>query len=357
MSNSISITSKGSLILASLLSVTLMGCNQANSEMTNNVIKPVKLIEVPDLHGPKFDRFIAEVDATQRASLSFQVGGEVESVDVRMGAIVNKGDILASIDSRDFKLLVDVKQAEFDLVKTQFNRAKQLIEKRLISKDSYDQIRTAYTAADADLKQAKTDLEHTVIRAPFDGIVSIIFTKSNQIIAPNQAVMNVIDNNVMDIAFTIPSSYVEQFGLEMVKSNPLYVVMDSHPGENIQAQFKEISTQPNPDTSSFTATATIQKPSNVNLLSGMTGQVKLLNSVQSHAYHPVESAWVEKESMSGVLMRFDPSTEMVNRISVTLDAQGNVIQGLSEGDLLVEAGLDELIDGQIVKAWTREAGI
>ncbi|MEZ9233822.1 efflux RND transporter periplasmic adaptor subunit [Vibrio amylolyticus] len=357
MSNSTSITSKGSLILASVLSLTLMGCNQANSEVSNHVIKPVKLVEVPDLHGPQFDRFIAEIDATQRASLSFQVGGNVDSVAVRMGATVKQGEVLARIDSRDFTLLVEVKQAEYDLVKTQFERAKQLIEKRLISKDSYDQIQTAYTAADAELKQAQTDLAHTVIRAPFDGVVSIIFTKSSQNIAPNQPVMNVIDNNVMDISFTIPSSYIEQFGLEMVKSNPLTVVMDSHQDRSIQARFKEISTQPNMDTSSYTATATIQKPSDINLLSGMTGQVQLLNSMKANTYHPAETAWLEKEAGSGVLMRFDPSTEMVNQISVTLDSNGNIIQGLSEGDLLVEAGVKELNDGQLVKAWTREAGI
>ncbi|MGD8122645.1 biotin/lipoyl-binding protein [Vibrio sp. TRT 2004] len=78
-------------------------------------IRVIKLVEIPDLQNSRYDRFIANIDATDRASMSFQVSGEVEVVDVRMGSVVKKGQLLAWLDPTDYQLAYDAKNAEYDL--------------------------------------------------------------------------------------------------------------------------------------------------------------------------------------------------------------------------------------------------
>ncbi|MGY3571665.1 efflux RND transporter periplasmic adaptor subunit [Vibrio paucivorans] len=347
----------GRLLTVAAFSLVLAGCNKANSEMTNPVIKPVKLVEVPDLQAQQLDSFIAKIDATERAALSFQVPGEIETIEVQMGEPVSKGMVLAKLDPTDYQLAVDARQAEYDLAETQLKRAQQLMKKKLISRDSFDQAETSYKAAKVALHQAKTDLQYTVITAPFDGVVSLSFAKAHEVVAANQPVLNVIDNSVMDVTFTIPVSYTEIYGLDMIRNGQLSVSMDSHRQYVIPAQFKEVSTQPDMDTNSYTASVTIQRPEELNLLSGMSGQVKLVNTQEPNHYRLADSAWVEKQVQSGVVMRFDPQTQLVNRVEVAIDEHGNVVSGIEKGDLLVEAGVANLMDGQQVKAWTREAGI
>ncbi len=337
--------------------VVVAGCNKANSEASETVVHPVKLVEVPDFSMNHYDAFIAAIDATDRASLSFQVAGQVESVNVRMGSEVKKGDILATLDPTDYQLAYDARFAEFNLAKTAYERAMQLHDKKLISVDAFDKTETQYKAAMAALEQARTDLNYTKIESPFDGVVSIIFSKEHQVVGANQPVLNLIDNNVLDVVLTIPVSYAEKYGLEHISQSQFQVVMDSHKQVPIAAKFKEISTQPDQDTNSYQASLTFDKPQQLNLLPGMTGRVKLLNEKQGVNFNLPEDAWVSKKNLFGQLYRFDVDSQTISLVEVELDSLGNIISGLSKGDLIVQAGVAKLSPGQQVKAWTKEGGI
>lgn len=339
------------------LSFLMIGCNQANSEPQTNIIKPVKLITVPDLSSQRMDSFLAKIDATERAELSFQVAGEIESVPVRMGEIVEKGQVLAQLDPTDYQIALDAKQAQFDLAKTRFDRAEKLYRKKLISTDSFDQTETSYQAALVSLEQAKTDLSYTTISAPFDGVVSLDFSKAHELVAPKQVVLNLINNVKMDVTFSIPVKYVEKNGLSAIKKTQLFVRMDSHLTHLIPANFKEISTQADQDTNSYTAVVSITKPEGINLLSGMTGQVQVVNSERSSGFKIMDSAWITKTSDKGTLWLFDSESKQVEKTQVMLDDEGYVLDGLKQGDLIVVAGVSDISEGQQVKVWQREGGI
>lgn len=339
------------------LSFFMVGCNQANSEPQKNIIKPVKLITVPDLSSQHTDNFLAKIGATERAELSFQVAGEIESVPVRMGEIVEKGQVLAQLDPTDYQIALDAKQAQFDLAKTRFDRAEKLYRKKLISTDSFDQTETSYQAALVSLEQAKTDLSYTTISAPFDGVVSLDFSKAHELVAPKQVVLNLINNVKMDVTFSIPVKYVEKNGLSAIKKTQLFVRMDSHLTHLIPANFKEISTQADQDTNSYTAVVSITKPEGINLLSGMTGQVQVVNSERSSGFKIMDSAWITKTSDKGTLWLFDSESKQVEKTQVMLDDEGYVLDGLKQGDLIVVAGVSDISEGQQVKVWQREGGI
>ncbi len=345
------------VLALSALVLTVAGCNKANSEIAEPVVKPVKLFEIPNSAASQYDSFIANIDATDRATLSFQVAGEIETVSVKMGSTVKQGDVIASLDPTDYQLAYDARLAEYNLAKTAYVRAKQLNEKKLISVDTFDQTDTQYKAAGAALEQAKTDLDYTQIKAPFDGVVSLTFSKENQIVGANQPVVNVIDNHILDVQLTIPVSYAERYGLEHIENSQFSVVMDSHRNMSIPAKFKEISTSPDTDTNSYSASLTFVRPEQVNLLPGMTGQVRLHNAVDGGSVAITPTAWVTKESDKGQLYRFDAATQTISLVSVQLNDKGQIISGISHGDLIVEAGVEQLLPGQQVKAWTKEGGI
>jgi RND family efflux transporter MFP subunit len=252
---------------------------------------------------------------------------------------------------------LDAKRAEFELAKTGFERAKQLYKKKLISTDTYDQSETQYKAAQASLKQAQADLKYTKIIAPFDGVISMTFVKEHQVVAASQPVLNIINNQELDVVFTVPVSYVEENGLENIEFSPLTVTMDSRPELHVPAVFKEISTQPDPDTNSYTATVTMERPQTMNLLPGMAAQVHASHSRQSTGLSIADSAWLARTDQTGELFLFDQVTETISRVDVLFDSNGRLVSGLSAGDLIIEAGVDRLVEGQRVKAWTKEGGI
>ncbi|MDN3679116.1 efflux RND transporter periplasmic adaptor subunit [Vibrio tapetis subsp. quintayensis] len=346
-----------SLAAIAALSLSLSGCNNANSEIIDPVITPVKLVTVPQLGVQTVDSFLAKVDATERAQLSFQVGGVIESHTVRMGEQVKKGQVIAKLDPTDYQLAVDAKQAEYDLAKTQYQRAKQLFDKKLISADNYDQNETRFKANLANLEQAKTDLAHTALLAPFDGMVSYTYAKQFQLVGAKQPVINLINIDQMDVAFTLPVSYVKTVGIDALKEKRIWITMDNHSQQRIEASFNQISTQPDLDTNSYEASVTIKRPKAMNLLTGMSGQVHIQSATRHGAFALPNAAWLSKLETKGELWRFDPDSQQVNRISVQFDDNNSVIAGLEKGDLIVVAGVEKLIEGQIVKAWKKEGGI
>ncbi len=339
------------------LSTLLTGCNKAISEPAEPLIKPVKLLAVKDLTVDDSDAFLARIDATYRAQLSFQVGGEVEKLLVRMGQGVEKGEVLATLDPKDLQLALDAAQAQYALAKTQWERAKSLYSKKLISTDSYDQKETQYKAALASFEQAKTDLSYTKIQAPFDGVVSYTYVKPYQVVGEKQEILNLIDNTTLDVSFTLPVSYAESVSLSALKNAEMWVTMDSEPSKRITGKFKEISTQPNIDTNSYEAIVTITRPTDRNLLTGMTGQVHIAKQNKSNAMTLPTSAWVNKQESQGEVWVMDSSTQQVSKVTLSLNESGAIESGLDNNDYVVIAGVERLVEGQVVKAWIREEGI
>lgn len=340
-----------------LLAGYLAGCDKVQSEENVQVVKPVKLFKVPLQTDVGLDNFIAKIDATDRAALSFNVGGDIETFFVRMGQEVKKGQVLAVLDATDFRIAVDAAQAKFDLANSQYKQASELYSKKLVSTDYYDQAVNTFTAAQVELDQAKTNLGYTTLVAPFDGVVSMVFGKQYQLIAEKQPVLNILNHSEMDVTFSIPVSKLEDRSVQDLISSNMWVVMDSHRGMRIPTRFKEISTQPDEDTNSFQAVVSIKKPEDIKLLSGMTAQVEVEKSKPDNGVGIIDSAWLNKQADHGELWRYDPESQLISKVKVTLDNQGNVIDGLSSGDLIVEAGVSGLSDGQQVKAWLREGGI
>jgi RND family efflux transporter MFP subunit len=347
----------GLMVLPLLAVIGLSGCNQAQSEINEPVIKPVKVVEVPELNFSPVSSYLAQVDATDRAQLSFQVAGQISSIDVKMGEAVRAGEILATLDPTDYQVALDARQAEFDLAQSQLKRAEQLFAKKLISADAFDRNETQFKASQASLEQAKADLGYTQIIAPFDGVVSVTHQKPYEVVGAKQPILNLISSQDLDVTFAIPVTEVKNMTLDELKHQHFFVTLDSHRNQRIEASFREIAMQPDLDTNSYAASVKITKPENINVLAGMSGQVHIQSETTERAFSLPVAAWINQNETSGKVWRFDPATRQVHQIQLSLNEKGDVTAGLQQGDQIVVAGAANLAEGQQVKLWTREGGI
>jgi RND family efflux transporter MFP subunit len=344
-------------ILLSLLTVALSACDSSSAAIDDEVIKPVKLYQIPTLKGTAHDAFLAEVDAGNRSHLSFQVAGVVEQLKVKQGQHVKQGELLIALDPIDYQLAMDSAQAQFDFANTHYKRDKQLFEKKLISANAFDKTETDYKTALANLDKAQTDLSFTQIKAPFDGIISLSFAKKYQYVKAKQTVLNIINNDTLDINISLPVPYVDQVGLDALKKFSLSVSFDIQDQIMIPATFKEMSTQPNSDTNSYSATVEIKRPAGMNILTGMTGKVFIHHAQKNLILQLPEGAWVTKSNTRGSVWRLDPNDNSVHKVEIEINAEGALSGDLQSGDLIITAGAKGLYEGQIVRAWEREAGI
>ncbi len=129
---------------------------------------------------------IRPVRGTRTVEVRARVSGFIDKVHFRDGQLVNKGDLLFTIDPRPFQLSVDAARSEVERTKAQVSlaeneveRADSLTRNQTITVRDLDQrkanlasARATQQAAEANLKQAELNLEWTEVRAPLTGRIS-----------------------------------------------------------------------------------------------------------------------------------------------------------------------------------------
>lgn len=342
-----------------LLLQLFCGIQQVLAKVDTNDPIQVKMTTVPAEMDTAPFNFAAEIIATKEAELAFQVPGYIQNFDVKMGEDVIEGQVLVSLDPSDYQLQVDARRAQLELAEVKFNQAEQLIKTKLISENAFDQAKTLLTAAQTQLDEALTDLRYTQIIAPFNGVVSLTYANPHQNVAPKQPVMRMISRDEkLNLTFNLPVHLAEIITVDTLKTSPIVVTSSRFKGIRLKATFKEISTQPDPDTNSYAVELSFERPKHINMLPGMTGMVSIQPNTTGMAKFTIPNgAIISASGETAEVWLVEPQTQRLQKTTIAIDANKQLISGLSSGDTIVSVGAKALKQDQLVKPWQRERGI
>lgn len=153
-----------------------------------------------------WDEFPGRVAAIENVEIRPRVGGYIEAVKFREGDDVRKGDVLFVIDRRPFQAQAARAEAELlrartqaGLARTQAERARKLLEGRVISQEEYDERIAADAGADAAVRaaaaaaeSARLDLAYTEVRSPIDGRAGQALITAGNLVAPNASLLTTV---------------------------------------------------------------------------------------------------------------------------------------------------------------------
>lgn len=120
----------------------------------------------------EYEEITGHVDATETVELRARVSGHMEAVRFQAGQIVQKGDVLFTIDPRYYRATYDLAQARAEVAERESKRAEALLASKAISSEEADARRATAAETHAAFELARLDLEHTEVRAPITGRVS-----------------------------------------------------------------------------------------------------------------------------------------------------------------------------------------
>lgn len=349
-------------LLLLLPAILITACKDPQPEITESTIsRPVKLFTVPNTGSSNIRRFPAKVEANQGSYLSFRVNGELMSFPTLAGQSVEKGQILAKLDPEDFKLQLSDREARYKLAKNQLERTETLKTKGIASQSELDQAKANMQVALSALEKAQTDLEYTVLRAPFAGTISKVFIKNFESVVAKQNIMRIETRDLMDVTIQIPEKLVARVDKKTTyKPN---VVFDSYPNKSYELSLKEWDTQADPLTLSYRVVFTLPLPTDFNLLAGMTGNVlidlnKVFYSNQRKFTIPTTAVFSDASEDSFVWRYNDGKLEKVKVVLGEIHKSGiEIIDGLNPGDQIVSAGVHHLTAQSNVRPWTKERGL
>ena len=109
------------------------------------------------------------IEAKKSANLAFSAGGVVQSVNVDIGSQIKKGEVLATLNSNDLKANLELIKTELKYAKKDYARIKKAAS--VIDKSQIDKFAFKRDLALAKIKVQKEQIEKTILKAPFDGVI------------------------------------------------------------------------------------------------------------------------------------------------------------------------------------------
>ena len=170
-----------------MLFICLFASCGTGEKRTDESIR-IKVAEV-EMSVPSSEREFSFISKPfKETELSFRVGGPIDRFEVYAGNYYQRGDIIAEIDSRDFRIRKERAEAIYNQAKAEFERIRVLYEKNNLSASAYEKARADYTSAKTAFETATNELHDTQLIAPFDGYVGEVYIEKYQDVKATQPV-------------------------------------------------------------------------------------------------------------------------------------------------------------------------
>jgi len=352
-------------LLLSTLQVTSCGGASKNTDSKKAASAvPVRVarVERKDLYNML--ELTGDIKPWKTVEVVPNIGGKVARIYVDAGDTVRQGEILAELDTESARL--QLKQAEAGLLIAEANfhdaelnwkRMQNLQEKGSVSEQQYEKIKLAYEAATAQLKQAKAtldlakyQLEVSIMKAPFDGIIASRNLNEGETINPmmmmqgSKGVVTLIDIKKVKIKVGVPDRFIKHIEYDL----PVFLKVDSYPEKTFEAEIHTISPAANPLSRAFDVEIAADNEEML-LKPGMFARVRIaLEKREGVLAIPVDA--LLKEGSSTYVFVAKDSTAVKKKIETGIrqGAMIEVTKGLKENELVVTFGKKRLQNGAAV---------
>ncbi len=289
------------------------------------------------------EEVIGTVRARNSASISSTVVGKVSSLAVTLGQQVRAGDVLARISAEEIGAKVEQSEAIYARAQTDFARAEKLLEQNAIPRVQYEAAVADLRLARARRAEASAVASHTVLRAPFAGVVTAKQANVGDTAMPGQTLLVLDDPRALRLEATVP----EVAARSLRPGQVLPVRIDG--SRELSGTVAEIS--PAADPTSRTVLAKLDLPTDPALHPGLLGRVRMPSSLARAIMVPAGTL-LHRGQLEEVFVVEGGRARLrlVKAGPVRDDGATEILSGLSDGEVVVTAGTAGLVDGQSVEA-------
>jgi len=315
----------------------------------------------------EWDDYSGHIEAIESAEIRPRVSGHLRSVRYREGGLVEKGQLLFTIDDREYAAAASAARADaaraearVALAKQELARAEQLITARAVSQGELDARRMEAQQADADLlaanarlARADLDLGFTRVTAPFAGRAGVALVKPGNVVNANQSLLTtLVSVDPVYVTFTGDERAYLRYqelarngsrGSSRDTRNPVLVGLANEDGFPHQGEMDFVDNALDPATGTIRARAVLPNPDGV-FTPGLFARVRLLGASQQDALLIHEQAVLTDQDRRYVYVV--GANNSAERRDVTLgphiESLRVVQSGLKPGDKVIVNGMRKI---------------
>ncbi|MGI9258970.1 MAG: efflux RND transporter periplasmic adaptor subunit [Gammaproteobacteria bacterium] len=327
----------------------------------------VSVAEVVQQSITDWDEFTGRVEAVNYVEIRPRVAGYLDAIHFREGGVVNEGDLLFTIDDREYVAAINVARANLvraetrvELAEQELERSERLIEARAISAEELDQRRGERLSAVADvnsaqaqLVQAELNLSFANITAPITGRIGAALIRPGNLVAPGETLLTTL--------VSIDPVYVTFEGDEDVYlkyeaasrsgdrpssrdvANPVQIALAGDTEFSYLGEMDFVDNQLDPTTGTIRGRAVVPNADDI-LTPGLFARVRLLGSGEYDALLIHDMAVLTDQDRKYVYIVGEGNTAERRDVVLGREVDGLrvVTSGLSVGDRVVVNGVRKI---------------
>ena len=324
------------------------------------------------------------LEASSLVNVGAQVSGRINTLHVALGDTVERGDLVAEIDSLEQENAVLAAEAALASAEAQkriqeanarqaeqtLARSRQLREQNLISASDLEAAEIAAEVARAQVEQfeaqilsariqvdsANLDLDRTRITAPTNGTVVAVMAEEGQTVNASSDAPTIV--KIANLDTMIVKAEISEADVPRVEPGQrVYFTILGMPDNKIEATLLDVEPAPESITSDTASTSsavyyngrfTVPNPDHT-LRIGMTAEVTIVLAEVRDVLVVPSAALTKAGPDTNFVQVHDPQSGAIERREVTVGLDNNItaeiIEGLSEGELIVEAGAGLVASG------------
>ncbi len=323
--------------------------------------RPIKIYRLSGQLGSTRPDYPGRIKSKKVVELAFEVDGHIIDWKVEEGQIVKKGQILSRLDPRDYQAQAEASRARLRLAEAEYRRESKLFASGSGTQRDLDVAIRSRDVSRAELRIAQKALEETKLRAVLDGVIARKLVTDFRNVSAREPVLLLQDESVMEVVVDIPErdlagkrSNAERDLVKWNEKAKPVVELSAVPGQQFPVKLSELATAADPNTRTYRATFTMEKPDSVGVLSGMTAKLiltGLLTTAADEQLVPSRAVVADADDEPFVWLVDEESMSVTKRPVTVGKITGDrivVAEGLDGGESIAMSGVHLLTEGRVV---------
>jgi membrane fusion protein (multidrug efflux system) len=309
----------------------------------------VKTIALESIGG-NYD-FSGTFEPDKETKISSETQGKINQVMVEVGDMVRKGQTLIQLDNSLLKLQLQSVEVQIDGLETDVKRFSILAKADAVQGIQLEKAELGLRSARIQKATVQEQINKTIIKAPFDGIVTAKLSEEGAFAAPGIPLLQITAISKLRFTVNIPENDLISF-----KKNAIYTVTaDAYPSLNLKGKLSLIGSKANMG-SSFPIQFDIQNTADLKIKAGMFGKVHIGEATNENGFVIPSAALVGSSSEPKVYLVKNGKAYLSN-VTISKRFQNKILiaKGLNEGDVVVIGGLINLFDKANVRITKNES--
>ena len=357
-----------------------LSCGEEEKPMVAESVRPVRFAKIIKTNTSSSNTFSGISQSSKEAKLSFKVAGTVNSLRVKVGDQVRRGQVIATLDAIDYSIESDravaqLKNAETQVkaaktqrvaTKSTYERVEKLYENNSIPLSEYEQAKASYdaavsqyeaaqaqaTAAKKQVEAARNQVNYARLTAPYNGIITAITVEENELVGSGTAVAVLNAEGKPEVRVGIPEAFISKIRKGQKVDIAFSIIADKiFKGTVSEVAFSSSGS------STYPVIVRIDQP-NDEMRPGMATNVTFSQGglIKNQPQLLVAPAKAIGEGTAGNFAYVLEKSGEHYKVKKTKVEIGQLLQegfeiknGLKEGELVATAGLNALLDGMTVK--------